>query len=255
MQAKWMSHFLLLGTLLGRSFASSYWVAFARSRELFLPSPTSSAYLKISATTHTDLLLRARQLGVPTRALPNASIMNAIGACGLSLYTYGQTVSMPFFTDNWRPSSFYDKLAENAILGLHTLVLLDIKVKEPNLEAMARGRKVWEPPRYMTVKQCAAQMIEVEEDRKQAWCREQALAVGAARVGSSEQTFCSGTLSELSEIDMGRPLHCLVVIGQRCHELEKDVIREWAVNKSSFDKAWEKGAYGQYEKAETKSKS
>ncbi|KAL9615720.1 MAG: hypothetical protein Q9160_009310 [Pyrenula sp. 1 TL-2023] len=196
------------------------------------------------ATTHTDLLLRARQLNIPTRSLPNASIMNAIGACGLSLYTYGQTVSMPFFTDNWRPSSFYEKLAENATLGLHTLVLLDIKVKEPNLEAMARGRKVWEPPRYMTVRQCAEQMIEVEGERKQTWCGEEALAVGAARVGSSEQSFCSGTLSELSETDMGRPLHCLVLIGQRCHELEKDVIREWAVNKDNFDKAWEKGAYG-----------
>lgn len=170
--------------------------------------------------------------------------MNAIGASGLSLYTFGQTVSMPFFTDNWRPSSFYDKIAENSALGLHTLVLLDIKVKEPNLEAMARGRKVWEPPRYMTVKQCAEQMIEVEQQRKQSWCREEALAIGAARVGSFEQEFRSGTLGELGREDLGKPLHCLVLLGTRCHEVEKDVIRQWAVNQATFDKAWGDGSYG-----------
>ena len=42
-------------------------------------------------------------------------------------------------------------------------MLLDIKVKEPNLEAMARGRIVYEPPRFMTVAQCASQMLETEE--------------------------------------------------------------------------------------------
>lgn len=35
--------------------------------------------------------------------------------------------------------------------GLHTLCLLDIKVKEPNLEQLCRGRKVYEPPQYMTI--------------------------------------------------------------------------------------------------------
>jgi len=93
--------------------------------------------------------------------------MNAVGACGLQLYNFGQTVSMVFFTDNWRPSSFYDRVKENRDIGLHTLMLLDIKVKEQSLENMARGRKIYEPPRYMTVAQCAEQMIEIEEDRKE----------------------------------------------------------------------------------------
>lgn len=151
---------------------------------------------------------------------------------------------MPFFTDSWRPSSFYDKIAENAALGLHTLVLLDIKVKEPNLEAMARGRKIWEPPRYMTVKQCAEQMIEIEIAREQNWCRAGALAIGAARVGSSEQEFRSGTLEELKSEDLGRPLHCLVLVGKRCHEVERDVMKQWAINQTTFDKAWDEGEYG-----------
>ncbi len=83
-------------------------------------------------------MLRARALGIPTRVVHNASIMNAVGACGLQLYNFGQTVSLVFFTDSWRPDSFYDRICENADLGMHTLVLLDIKVKEQSEENLAR---------------------------------------------------------------------------------------------------------------------
>lgn len=91
-----------------------------------------------SATTHTDILLRARALNIPTRVIHNASIMNAVGACGLQLYNFGQTVSLPFFTDTWKPDSWYDRVAENSRVGMHTLVLLDIKVKEQSEENLAR---------------------------------------------------------------------------------------------------------------------
>ncbi|KAJ3339563.1 diphthine synthase, partial [Kappamyces sp. JEL0680] len=76
------------------------------------------------ATTHSDLVLRAHEMGIATRVIHNASIMNAIGCCGLQLYNYGQTVSIVFFTDSWRPDSFYDKIKQNKSLGLHTLCLL-----------------------------------------------------------------------------------------------------------------------------------
>jgi diphthine synthase len=37
------------------------------------------------ATTHADILLRARNLKIETRVIHNASIMNAIGCCGLQV--------------------------------------------------------------------------------------------------------------------------------------------------------------------------
>lgn len=51
-----------------------------------------------SATTHTDLELRARSKGIAVKVIHNASIMNAVGACGLQLYRYGEAVSIVFFT-------------------------------------------------------------------------------------------------------------------------------------------------------------
>ena len=196
-----------------------------------------------SATTHTDLALRCRQHDppIPTRTLPNASILTAVGATGLSLYNFGQTVSMVFFTDNWKPSSFYDRIAENASLSLHTLVLLDIKVKEPNLEALARGKVVYEPPRFMTVAQCAGQMLEVEEERKSGICGKDALAVGVARLGSNEEQIVAGTLEELSQADLGRPLHSLVLCGRKMHEMEWEYVREFAVDPGKFDEVWKRG--------------
>lgn len=64
--------------------------------------------------------------------------MNAVGACGLALYNFGQTISIPFFTDSWRPSSWLGRIEENSRLQLHTLCLLDIKVKEQSEMNLAR---------------------------------------------------------------------------------------------------------------------
>lgn len=197
-----------------------------------------------SATTHTDLILRAREKKIPVQTLPNASIMTAIGACGLSLYNFGQTVSMVFFTENWKPSSYYDRVKENWALGLHTLVLLDIKVKEPDLKEMARGRMVYMPPQFMTVAQCAGQMIDTEEERGDGVCGAEALAVGVARAGAADMEIVAGTLAQLAEVDMGRPLHSLVLVGKRMHDMEMEFMREFAVDKDVFDRIWKRDYEG-----------
>ncbi|KAF7190759.1 Diphthine methyl ester synthase, partial [Pseudocercospora fuligena] len=199
-----------------------------------------------SATTHTDFALRCRQNDppIPYRTLPNASILTAVGATGLSLYQFGQTVSMVFFTDDWRPDSFYDRIAENARLGLHTLVLLDIKVKEPNLQALARGKIVYEPPRFMTVAQCADQMLEVEEKRQGDVCGKEKLAVGVARLGSEGEQIVAGTLEELTGADLGKPLHSLVLCGKKMHEMEWEYMRDFAMDKEKFDTIWKRDYSG-----------
>ena len=196
--------------------------------------------IRCRATTHTDLVLRARELRIPVQSIHNASIMSAIGATGLQLYNFGQTVSMVFFTETWKPASFYDRLKENHQIGLHTLVLLDIKVREQSLENLARGRKIYEPPRHMTVAQCASQMLEIEEEKGEGICGAQALAVGVARIGAIDQRMIAGTLQQLSAIDIGPPLHSLVLLGGRTHYLERDYIREFAVDPAVFDDIWGK---------------
>ncbi|KAL9445887.1 hypothetical protein AB3S75_013713 [Citrus x aurantiifolia] len=175
------------------------------------------------ATTHTDLVVRAKKLGIQVKAVHNASVMNAVGICGLQLYRFGETVSIPFFTETWRPGSFYEKIKRNHSLGLHTLCLLDIRVKEPSLESLCSGKKLYEPPRYMTVNTAIEQLLEVELLQGESVYNEDTLCVGFARLGSEDQMIVAGTMRQLQMVDFGAPLHCLVIVGET-HPVEEEML-------------------------------
>lgn len=176
-----------------------------------------------AATTHSDLMLRAVELDIPVRVIHNASIMNAVSACGLQLYTFGHTVSICFFDGTYRPDSFYEFIISNKKAGLHTLCLLDIKVKEQSRENMAKGVLKYEPPRFMTVNQCIEQLLEVEEKQQGGAYSKDTVCVGVARVGQETQQIVSGTMAELLKIDFGAPLHSFVIPGD-LHFLESSML-------------------------------
>lgn len=176
------------------------------------------------ATTHSDLVVRAKTLGVKVEVVHNASVMNAVGICGLQLYHYGETVSIPFFTETWRPDSFYEKIKKNRSLGLHTLCLLDIRVKEPTFESLCRGgKKQYETPRYMSVNTAIEQLLEVEQKHGESVYGEDTECVGFARLGSEDQKIVAGTMKQLESVDFGAPLHCLVIVGNT-HPLEEEML-------------------------------
>ncbi|KAI8821925.1 tetrapyrrole methylase [Chytriomyces cf. hyalinus JEL632] len=190
--------------------------------------------INAAATTHTDLVLRAKELDIRVTSIHNASIMNAIGCCGLQLYNYSQTISIVFCSDSWRPDSFYDKIKQNRAIKLHALCLLDIKVKEQSIENMARGRKIYEPPRYMTVNQAVEQLLEVEEKRQEKVYSATTIGVGMSRIGAPDQRIICGTLQELLEADFGEPLHSLVLAGEM-HFLEADILKTFAIIFDTFN--------------------
>jgi len=175
------------------------------------------------ATTHHDLMLRAKEKGIETKAIHNASILNAVGACGLSLYKFGETVSIPFWQDEWKPESFYDRIVSNRKNGLHTLCLLDIKVKERSVENIMKKRNIFEPPRFMSTQQASQQLLEIIARRKQEGegasngsevFDETAECVAMARIGCDDQKMVFGDLGQvMAHTDMGKPLHSLIIAG------------------------------------------
>ena len=196
------------------------------------------------ATTHTDLVIRAKEKGIGYRVIHNASIMNAVGCCGLQLYNFGETVSIVMWNQDWQPDSFYDKIVANKKSGLHSLCLLDIKVKEQTIENMMRGRKVYEPPRYLTANDAIRQILNVtkrrtteagensENDEKPPSglvLTEDSICVALARVGWEDQKLVSGKLSTVRDADLGPPIHSLIIPGDM-HFLELDMLRQFAVN-------------------------
>ena len=189
----------------------------------------------VCATTHTDLWLRARRRGIEVLFVHNASIMGAAGACGLQLYNFGHTVSIPFFEDKWRPTSFYPKVRYNRTGGMHTLCLLDIKVKEPDFDAMVQGKTRYLPPRFMTVATAAAQLLEAEGTHgDNVYDGNKTLCVGLARMGQESECIRAGTLEELQKVDFGGPLHSLIICGE-LHELELEVLKEYLVENSTYE--------------------
>lgn len=192
------------------------------------------------ATTHTDLVLRCHERGVPYSVVHNASIMNAVGCCGLQLYNYGETISIVFWEDNWKPESFYDKIVANRKMGMHTLCLLDIKVKEQSMENLMRGRQIYEPPRYMSVALAAQQLMEIITNRKEAGedlvVDEDCVCVGVGRVGAPDQRIHAAMLRDMTSVDLGGPLHSLVIAGNM-HPLETDMLKMFSNDPTMFPDA------------------
>jgi diphthine methyl ester synthase len=112
---------------------------------------------------------------------------------------------------------------------------VDIKVKEQSLENLARGRKIYEPPRYMSISTACQQLLEIEEEQGQGICAPNTLAVGLARVGADDETIIAGTLEELQHVDFGEPLHSLIIVGKHIHEVEVEYLRGFIVNEKALE--------------------
>ncbi len=101
----------------------------------------------LAATTHADILLEAKKAGVNTKIIHASSIFTAAAECGLQLYKFGRTATIPLAgkTGGVLPESVYDAIKANLKNGLHTLLLLDIDVEngknlsvEEGLEAIEK---------------------------------------------------------------------------------------------------------------------
>ena len=203
-------------------------------KEILEKAKTSKVSLLVvgdpfSATTHIDLYLRCIHEGVKVEVVNNASILNSIGITGLSLYRFGETVSIPFFTEKWRPYSFYDKICRNYNNDLHTLILLDIKVKEISEENLAKGKKIYEKPRFMTVNQALEELLEASEKSEnivenKGLITEENLCYGVARIGSESQIVKAGKIKDIIKFDFGKPLHSVVICAKTLSSIEKEVV-------------------------------
>jgi diphthine methyl ester synthase len=179
-----------------------------------------------SATTHSDLYLRAHEKRIPVHVVHNASILTAVGLTGLQLYKFGKTTSLVFFEPDWKPHTAYHVIKENQERGLHTLVLLDIKQSEPKKTDLAKQHFVPQPPRYMSINQALEQLLQIELEEGEGIILPNTLVVGVARLGSPNEFIKFGTVQELKDIEFGGPLHSLIVPG-KLHFHEEEVLSLW----------------------------
>lgn len=104
-------------------------------------------------------------------------------------------------------------------------------MKEKSLEALVKGKNVYEPPRFMSVAVAARQIMDslvmINESDGERIPTEvlssDTLCIGMARVGSESQQIKSGSLLAMSDVDLGAPLHSLVVPGH-LHPMEEEML-------------------------------
>lgn len=54
------------------------------------------------------------------------------------------------------------------------------------------------------------------------------LCVGAARIGWPDQKIVAGTLAEMVNVNLGSPLHSMVIVGT-LHPLEKQFLQQFYI--------------------------
>jgi diphthine synthase len=163
------------------------------------------------ATTHTDLILRAKKENIQCEFIHNASIINTIGIVGLELYKYGKITSIPFSTESFMPETPYDVIKMNRKEGLHALVLLDLRPDEQ---------------RFMTVNQAINYLLHIEHNRKENVFTEDTICIGCARIGCKDFKIKVGKAKDLLQEDFGKPLHCLIIPGTM-HFVEEEALKQW----------------------------
>ncbi|XP_044055629.1 diphthine methyl ester synthase isoform X2 [Siniperca chuatsi] len=143
------------------------------------------------ATTHSDLVLRAVNAGIPYKVIHNASIMNAVGCCGLQR------------EEDLRASSLHDGQS-----GCRS-------ADSDHPEEERGGGGASDKSQSAVLRPASLPTPGVTEDT---------VCVGVARLGADDQVICTATLQQLVSCDLGGPLHSLVVTG-RLHPLEVDMLR------------------------------
>lgn len=164
-----------------------------------------------AATTHTDLLLRAREQNITVKTIHNTSILTAIGDTGLSLYKFGKVTSIPYLTKGWHVDSPYNALKENLSLGLHTLFLLDLKPEEK---------------KFMTAAEALTFLWTIEERRKEKILTEETIVISCAALGTDRAQISAGTLESLKKHPLKGYPQCLLIPG-KLHFLEEEALKQY----------------------------
>ena len=86
----------------------------------------------------------------------------------------------------------------------------------------------------MTVCTAAKQMLAVERDRKERVYDENTRAIAIARVGQDDERFITCSLKEMCSLNCGKPLHSLILVGAKTHELEEKMLKFYEAKKEDF---------------------
>jgi diphthine synthase len=157
-----------------------------------------------SATTHLDIINRAKEVFVEYRIVNNTSVLTAVGVTGLSLYNFGKVTSIPF--DNKNVVSPIKVFEENYSVGMHTLFLLDLKPEEN---------------KFMNANMAIKYLIEkgIDQDK---------MGVVCLSLGSDLEKVKYGKLKDLTRLKFDSYPQCLIIPGN-LHFVEEECLNSFKI--------------------------
>lgn len=162
-----------------------------------------------SATTHTDLFIRAKQNNIEVSILHNASVLTAIGDTGLSLYKFGKVISIPFNND--LIDSPYEIFLENK--DMHTLFLLDLRPDEN---------------RYMNFKEGLKYLLKKSSEKNDNKINDETKCVVCCGLGTGKTVIKYGKIADLLKLDVNVFPQCIVAPSS-LHFMEEEMLNYYKI--------------------------
>lgn len=184
------------------------------------------------ATTHTDLLLRAKEMDIKTKIYNNVSIANQIAKTGLQFYKFGKITSIPFFSEKFMPRTPYIVHLDNHKIGAHSLFLLDLN---PTNDIAYKGHEKYLKAHkaFQFLLDIPKTMLENEEieERDTLAIDEETPAIICSKLGFKDEKILYGRVDELINLDkklsLQEPL-CIIIPGDM-HEMEEKYLEQFKI--------------------------
>jgi diphthine synthase len=156
----------------------------------------------LSATTHLNVLMEAREQGVKTAVIHSSSILTAVAETGLSLYNFGKTVTIVRPAKGYAPTSFYDMAVQNRELGMHTLLLLDIDMDT------GEGLEI---------------LLRIEQEKKKGLIDSDKRFIAARGLGSEKSRMMYGRALDLIKRPLDPP--AVLILPGKMHFTEEEFLK------------------------------
>jgi len=187
------------------------------------------------STTHSDLILRAKEKGIHTVIIHGISVLDLIGKVGLQSSKFGRQITLPYPYGEHLPTSPFEMLALNYWLGQHTLVLLDldptgIGVTDPMpmtpktaVEVLrSMEKKIQIPDGDSTINEAKSEALRIIVKEG----IENVRGVICCDLGSNSERIYQGKIRDFEFVTPGK-IHCIIV-PSNLHQIEKEALSNWS---------------------------
>jgi diphthine synthase len=175
----------------------------------------------LTATTHVAIAVEARKRGIDVVVVPGVSgIQAVIDQTGLQIYRFGRTVTLVYPEEGVKPYTTLEVIRDNRLRGLHTLVLLDLRL---------------DAGRAMTIPEAVEIMLSLEKEMLAKGILEEgfledSLLVAVARAGLRDSKCVAGKPVEVAAAEYPPPPHSIVVTAPKLHPVEEEAISVFCQN-------------------------